>query len=115
MNISQIRLLNLTSIIKEEFGDNKSLLAKKMGVAANNFSRYYSANPRDRRNISDEAAEDIERAAGKPPGWLSKEHNEPAHFERLRDIMSSLDEDEQIYLVESAELYAAKAKSRHEK
>lgn len=75
MDINQIRLNNLTIILDEKFNGVRAALARKMEIAPNNISRYYSDNPKDKRNISDDAARLIESAAGKERYWMDRAHD----------------------------------------
>lgn len=74
MDIDQIRLANLQAVLDHHYRGVKSHLAEDIGVAANNISRYFSANPDHRRTVSKETARAIEKAAGLPNGWMDVPH-----------------------------------------
>ena len=64
----EIRADNLRKLIDEEFGGVTNKLCKKMGLAHIVLSRLIQPNPQ--RFIGDVLARDIEKAGGKPHGWL---------------------------------------------
>ena len=64
----KIRSDNLKKLIDEEFGGVTNRLCKRMGLAHIVLSRLIQDNPQ--RFIGDQLARDIEKAGGKPHGWL---------------------------------------------
>lgn len=89
MDISEIRLNNLRLVLAGHFGGVKAELARAMGVAPNNISRYFNANPRDRRNVADRTARAIEKAICKPKGWMDTPH--PANEELIIKINQKME------------------------
>ena len=63
-----IRADNLRKLIDEEFDGVTNRLCKRMGLAHIVLSRLIQDNPQ--RFIGDVLARDIEKAGGKPYGWL---------------------------------------------
>jgi hypothetical protein len=64
----KIRSDNLKKLIDENYGGVTNRLAKQMGLAHIVLSRLIQPNPK--RFIGDLLARDIEKAGGKPYGWL---------------------------------------------
>jgi hypothetical protein len=64
----KIRSDNLKKLIDENYGGVTNRLAKQMGLAHIVLSRLIKSNPK--RFIGDLLARDIEKAGGKPYGWL---------------------------------------------
>ena len=64
----KIRSDNLKKLIEEEFDGVTNRLCKRMGLAHIVLSRLIQDNPQ--RFIGDQLARDIEKAGGKPYGWL---------------------------------------------
>lgn len=62
--------------MEADFKGRQVLMAEAIGVSANNISRYFSNNPKHRRNISDETARAIEGSTGRPFGWMDIYHGE---------------------------------------
>lgn len=103
-DIRAIRLRNLQIILEEEFDGVKADLARAAEVAPNNISRYFSTHPRDGRRVSDDMARKLEKATGKPYGWMDRIHGEfdlnaeaaglsEEKLEILRTFIRSLKED----------------------
>jgi hypothetical protein len=101
MDIYEIRLKNLSFLLDEQFGGVRAALARKMEVGANNISRYYSSNKKDRRNIGDEFARGIETVCNKPKGWMDRVHDLAidADKERLLELWEMMTEDERRQLL----------------
>ena len=74
MDVTRVRLLNLDLIIKEKYQGKKSHLAEALGIKASYVSRYYTNKPSHKRNISNEMARQVERAADMPHGWMDAAH-----------------------------------------
>lgn len=70
MDINSVRLANLQRLIDERFDGRKATLAAAIGKQPDYVSRWFSKRAKHRRNISAASARAIERAAGKPPGWM---------------------------------------------
>lgn len=74
----QFRYERLRQLVHDQYEDMPAKLAvqmepneeKRLSVQ-NLLYRYLHEDPKKRKAIGDEMAERIERAAGKPPGWLS--------------------------------------------
>lgn len=64
----EIRADNLRKLIDEEFGGVTNQLCQKMSLAHIVLSRLMQPNPK--RFIGERLARDIEKAGGKPHGWL---------------------------------------------
>lgn len=75
MGISAIRRRNLEIILREQFDGNKSKLAALLGIESSYLSRFFTDNPKHRRNIGAGLARRIETAAGKPTDWMDVTHN----------------------------------------
>lgn len=112
MNISEIRLKNLTKIIDEKFRGVRADLARAINVAPNNISRYYASSARDKRSISDDTAIAIEDAIGKPRGWMSQEHDLSPLIERAISALQMLPEDAQEDFLVSIESRAQRELQR---
>lgn len=95
MEISQIRLINLTKVLNEHFAGEKVRLAEAIGVAPSNISRYYNKNERDRRKIADDTARAIERAVNLHTGWMDVLHtsDEDATLDKIIDILKPMNEN----------------------
>ncbi|MYE81674.1 MAG: peptidase S24 [Gammaproteobacteria bacterium] len=74
-HIDRIRLKNLARLVAE--AGSVSELARRAAVSGSNLSHvragtpYASGSP---RRMGDRLAAKIERAMGKPPGWMNEEH-----------------------------------------
>lgn len=72
--IDEIRRDNLRHVIDNEFPSARQL-ALKMGTNPNNLSRIFSDKEAHRRNVGDDMARSVERAASKPRGWMDIDHS----------------------------------------
>jgi hypothetical protein len=70
MNLSDIRLQNLLALLDEAFGGRQVELAKRMGRSQAQIAQWKSGY----RKIHEDSARSIERAGGKPRGWLDELH-----------------------------------------
>jgi hypothetical protein len=68
-----LRQINLVRLVAES-GGNASTAARRAGKDRRQFSAWSTG----RKAISDESARDIERAFGKPAGWMDREHASPS-------------------------------------
>ena len=75
MTIQDIRKRNLQAVLEADFRGVKADLARAIGVSPNNISRYFS-NTKDGRTVSDDTARKVEKATGKPVGWMDSLHQE---------------------------------------
>lgn len=75
MDISEIRRINLATILRDHYHNNQAELARKIGVSPNNISRYFSDSADYGRSISDKAARDVEAATGLSYGWMDSSLN----------------------------------------
>ena len=82
MSIREIRKANLRSVIKNVYAENQAELAAALDKQASQISRYFSDDPRHKRNISDATARKIEEVAGLEPGWMDKDHSQPTIVNR---------------------------------
>ena len=71
MDVWQIRLANLLSLIDE--AGNASELARRIGSDPNYISQIIS--PKAKRNVGHSFARRIEKAFGKPSGWMDQIHH----------------------------------------
>lgn len=69
LKIHEIRLINARKILKES-GLDRTGFAEKIGLSYNLLSQYIGKNPT--KNIGDDTAEKIEKAFGKPAGFLDQ-------------------------------------------
>lgn len=78
---SQLRRINLLALLKES-GLKKAEFAERIGKSPSYFSQLFSLDDDKRRNIGDDFARTIEKACGKPVGWLDNRHEESFDMER---------------------------------
>ena len=64
----EIRADNLKKLVEQEFDGVTNRLCKRMNIALIVISRLMQPNPK--RFIGERLARDIEKAGGKPYGWL---------------------------------------------
>jgi hypothetical protein len=89
MDNSEIRRENLRSLKKVH---GSRVLLEKLGIVKQHLSQYIGKNPT--RNIGDQFARDIERAFGKPRGWMDYLHDElDNHVRDIVDFARSLPAD----------------------
>lgn len=77
VDIAEIRAKNAQCIISDQYGGNKASFASALGKKATYVSRWFTKNPKHRRNISRVSARLIEKTAGKRHGWLDEKHEPP--------------------------------------
>lgn len=72
--ISEIRRTNLRAVIDSDFAGVPARLAKALGCQQTSITRLYS-QAESSRNMGDSLARRIEKAAGKPAGWMDALHD----------------------------------------
>lgn len=87
MNIQDIRRQNLRAVIEAEFGGVPARLARALGCQPTSISRLTSSAA-SKRNMGDKMARDIERAAGRPDGWMDILHD--AEMDPLTSAITDL-------------------------
>jgi hypothetical protein len=80
MNINEIRLHNIDSIIRQKCGGNRSRFATSIGREAVSVGRWWTKS-KHRRNVSDESAREIEVAFGLPKDWVDNLHENNSDLE----------------------------------
>lgn len=80
--IHDTRRTNARTLAREAGGIRR--LAERIGRAENSVSAMIGAG--ERRNIGEKIAREIERAFGKPPGWLDRDHAAAQYTQAARDI-----------------------------
>ncbi|GEM_PF-5468793 len=116
MDIYEIRRRNLDRIIEEDFGANRSELARAMGKHENSLGRFFTESDYA-RNIGSAVAREIEQAAKRPEGWMDTEHLDA---ELLGSVIESVDQllDDQDFEADGrlrARLYIAAFEDSKEK
>lgn len=84
MRIEELRLINVTTLIKEKYGNKKASFAAAIKKDATYVSRWYSKTPKNKRNISSETAREIEQHCELPVGWLDTDHSPKMVAEHIR-------------------------------
>ncbi len=116
MDIHEIRRRNLDRIIEEDFGGNRSELARAMGKHENSLGRFFTESDHA-RNVGGAVAREIEHAAKRPEGWMDTEHLDA---ELLGSVIDSVDQllDDQDFEADGklrARLYIAAYEDSKEK
>lgn len=73
MDTKEIRVANLRALLAEEDG-KQVRLAGRLGVSPSQLNQWFSGV----RTISEESARKLEKASGKPVGWLDGDRTEEA-------------------------------------
>lgn len=73
MDTKEIRVANLRALLAEEDG-KQVRLASRLGVSPSQLNQWFSGV----RTISEESARKLEKASGKPVGWLDGNRTEDA-------------------------------------
>jgi hypothetical protein len=74
MNIDDIRLENLATVIRDHFGGRQVRLADALNRQSNSISRYFSKSRTNHRAISDNTAREVETLLSLPGGWMDIRH-----------------------------------------
>lgn len=111
MDMKQIRRANLRRLITEA-GSVKEV-AESAGTDPNYLSALASDNPPKTqsgrpRGVGDALARKLEKAAGKPPGWLDSLHQWGPMEIMWMDLFSKLPEDRQREAIEFLEFLTKK-------
>ena len=73
MDVYEVRIINARRFSSEY--DTLKSFAEHCGISAGVMSRLISTSCAKNRNIGSQAARQIEKACGKPPGWLDINHS----------------------------------------
>lgn len=73
--IHDTRRENLAFAIRHYF-KNARQMALDIGVSPNSVSRVFAENPKNRRNVGDDMARAVEKAAELPEGWMDVAHSD---------------------------------------
>ena len=78
MDIFNLRRLNLQLLIDVDFNGNQARLSEKTDIKAPQINRWLSTTARDKRNITEKSARNIEKRCDKPAGWMDVGHKHRA-------------------------------------
>jgi len=76
-----LRVQRLRELLATTYGGSQTELAKRVGMSASQLGQYFCGY----RNIGEKVARKIEKAAGKPQGWLDGEEDAPVNLSN-RDL-----------------------------
>lgn len=77
MDIHEIRRRNLRKIIEEQFDGSAAELTRQVDIDPSYISRIFIIKKsQHRRNIGNKIARKIEKACGKPHGWMDQPHGQ---------------------------------------